>query len=205
MSSFTSPDHDQPTLRSTVQGVLYHARVSNPSGDELLPLNTMRERCPELHRQHYAKYIGREEALAQAVPPLDCTWGDVVFFSPIDSSALFDAVRESGRTIPDIPFWTVDAAALDPERTCIRLMRKAVDRPDAELATEDDFLPYTTATLRAVSRVTDAALTRLRTLGPDEPMYPWVDVPHVLHRGPVPIRLMRPLTRSGNDDRRRER
>lgn len=195
MSTLTSSDHDQPIPRPTVKGLLYHARVGNPSGAELLPLNTMRDRYPELHRQHYAKYIGREEALAQAVPPLDCTWGDVVFFSPIDSSVLFDAVRESGRTIPDIPFWTVDAGALDPDRTCIRLMRKAADRPDAELATADDFLPYTTATLRAVSRVTDAALTRLRNLGPDEPMFPWVDVPHVLHRGPVPIGLMRPFDR----------
>ena len=186
----SSTDHDQFTPR--VRGVLYHSPVSHPEGDQLLPLNQLRDRYPVLHRRHYEKYIGRESALTQSVPLLNCEWGEVVFFSPIDSIQLFDAIRESGRSIPRTPFWTLDAGSLDPARTCIRLMRKSATLIDAEPATDDDFLPYTTGTLRAVSRVTDAALTRLRQLGPDDLLFPWVDVPHVLHRGPVPISLLQP-------------
>lgn len=71
-------------------------------------------------------------------------------------------------------------------------MRKSPTRPGAEPATDTDYLPFTTATLKAVSRVTDAALTRLRNLSPDDPLLPWVDVPHVLHRGPIPLARLEP-------------
>lgn len=126
------------------------------------------------------------------MPPLDCTWGDVVFFSPVDSSLIFEALRTGGRKVPAAAFWTVDAGLLDPDRTCIRLMRKSATGPEAELSDDDDFLPYTTGTLRAVSRITHAALERLRNLTPDEPLLPWVDVPHILHKGPVPISYLQP-------------
>jgi len=63
--------------------------------------------------------------------------------------------------------------------------------------TEDDYLPLTTAALRAVSEVTDRALRRLRSIGPDEPLLPWGDVPHILHREPVPLHLFRERVRHG--------
>ncbi|HEY6738284.1 MAG TPA: hypothetical protein VI076_05490 [Actinopolymorphaceae bacterium] len=152
-------------------------------------MNELRRRYPDLYARHAAKYEGREHVLSQPVPPLECTWGDVTFFSPVDSRVLFEAIRESGRKVPVMRNWTLDAGHLDPSRTCIRLMRKSATAISSEPATPDDFLPFTTATLRAVSRVTDAALTRLRNLTADEPLLPWVDVPHVLHRGPVPFSL----------------
>ncbi|MEV5891710.1 hypothetical protein [Nonomuraea fuscirosea] len=45
----------------------------------------------------------------------------------------------------------------------------------------------------SVSEVTNRALERLRNLGPGEPLLPWGDVPHVLHRGPVPLSLFQEL------------
>ncbi|MEE4543035.1 hypothetical protein V2S66_13790 [Streptomyces sp. V4-01] len=53
----------------------------------------------------------------------------------------------------------------------------------------------TTASLRAVCQVTHRALERLRTLGPDEPVLAFGDVPHVLHRGPLPLDLFQELPR----------
>jgi hypothetical protein len=183
-----------PTQRRqpATQGVLYHSPVSRDHGDQILPLSAMLDRYPDLYRRHHAKYVGRESVLNQPVPPLNCTWADVVFFSPVDSTAIFDALRQSGRDVGKINFCTLDARLLDPDRTCIRLMRKSATAPEAEPADEHDYLPFTTGTLRAVSRVTDAALQRLRTLPLDQPWLPWVDVPHVLHRGEVPIDYLRP-------------
>ena len=112
--------------------------------------------------------------LERPIPPLNCTWGDVVFFSPVESALVFEALRSAGRRVPLTPFCIVDASLLDPERTCIRLMRKSATEPEAEPG-DDDFLPYTTDTLRAVCRITVAALDRLSNLGPDEPLLPWVD------------------------------
>jgi hypothetical protein len=137
--------------RLRTQGTLYHASVPSPCGDHLLPLNEMRTRYPDLHRRHHAKYRDREGVLLQPVSPLGCTWGDVIFFSPVDSRQLFEAIRESGRAVHEPRSWTINAARLDPARTCIRLMRKSATGPDAEPATPDDFLPFTTGILRAVA------------------------------------------------------
>lgn len=177
-------------IAASVRGVLYHSPVTRPYGDQLLPLNMMQDHYPELYAAEHAKYDGREWVLDIPVPPLDCTWGDVVFFSPVDSTLIFEALRAAGHRISGTHFWTMDAGQLDPEKTCIRLMRKSETESEAESPDDDDFLPYTTGTLRAVSRITHAALERLRNLAPGEPLLPWVDVPHVLHKGPVPIEYL---------------
>ncbi|MEW2519970.1 hypothetical protein [Actinacidiphila alni] len=174
------------------RGTLFHTAVTAPRGDALLPLKLLGERYPDLYARHVAKYAGREFRLRERVIPLDCDWTDVVFFSPVDSTVLFDAVRGAGRRVRGGPMWTVDAARLDPRRCCVRLMHVTRGAASADPGDEDDYLPLTTATLRAVSRVTDDALARLRALGPDEPVLPWGDVPHVLHRGPVPLSVFGP-------------
>ncbi len=162
-----------------------------PRGGRLLPLAMLRERHPDLYARHLAKYTGREHRLRERVIPLDCAWADVFFFSPLDSALLFDAARGAGRRVYDGPVRTLDASRLDPARCCVRLMRVTPGARTADPGTEDDYLPLTTATLRAVSEVTDRALRRLRALGPDEPLPLWGDVAHVLHRGPVPFDLFR--------------
>jgi len=180
----------RPTPRRA-HGTLFHTAVTDPRGDELLPLAMLRERHLDLYTRHLAKYTGREHRLRERVIPLGCSWADVVFLSPLDSTVLFDAARSAGRRVWDGPVWTLDAARLDPERCCVRLMRVTPGARTADPGTEDDYLPLTTATLRAVSEVTHRALERLRNLGPYDPLLPWGDVPHVLHRGPVPFRLFR--------------
>ncbi|MEO3754737.1 hypothetical protein [Streptomyces sp. B6B3] len=171
------------------QGALFHTQTTEPRGDQLLPLGMLRERHPDLHARHVAKYAGREHRLRERVLPLDCAWSDVVFFTPLDPTVLFAAARAAGRQVAHGPIRTLDAARLDPERCCVRLMRVTPGAATADPGTEDDYLPLSTATLRAVREVTDRALERLRTLGPHDPLLLFGDVPHVLHRGPVPFRL----------------
>jgi len=181
--------------RGRVRGPLFHLGITDPRGEALLPLNVLRERYPDLHVRHYAKYAGREHRLRERVMPLDCCWADVVFLSPLDPTILFDAARSAGRRVWGGPVWTLDASQLDPDKCCIRLMRVTPGARTADPGTENDYLPLTTAGLRAVSEVTHRALERLRTLGPYEPVLPFGDVPHVLHRGPVPLNLFQELPR----------
>lgn len=61
--------------------------------------------------------------------------------------------------------WTLDARRLNPERAVIRLMRRGRDGHHADLPGPDDYLPFTTAGLRAVSRVTVAAIERRNHCG----------------------------------------
>lgn len=153
-SDFSQPDaffmSTEPT-QQRARGPLFHAMITDPRGDQLLPLAMLRERYPDLHARHVAKYAGREHRLRERVIPLECTWADVVFLSPLNPTVLFDAVRSAGLRMRDVPLWTLDASQLDPARCCIRLMRVTPGARTADPGTEDDYLPLTTATLRAVS------------------------------------------------------
>jgi hypothetical protein len=168
---------------------LYHLPATQARGDAILPLRELRTRHPDLCARHARKYADRPAALEQRIEPLDCAWADVVFLSPVHPAPLFEALRQAGRAVrqPAAPPWALDAARLDPDRTVIRLMRHGPGGHHAAPPDEHDYLPFSTAGLRAVDRVTLAALERLRALRDGDPWLPWVDVPHVLHRGPVPI------------------
>jgi len=142
---------------------------------------------PDLHERHSTKYHGRLDAMREPVPPLACTWQDVVFLSPVHPRELFAALRRSGRDVADPEPATIDAGDLDPDKCVIRLMRHGNDGHHPEPPDEHDYLPFTTAGVRAVARVTTTAIRRLENLRPGDPWLPWVDVPHVLHRGPIPL------------------
>ncbi|WP_256838150.1 hypothetical protein [Ornithinimicrobium faecis] len=134
-----------------------------------------------------SKYAHASEVLTRDITPLECTWADVVFLSPVHPAQLFAALRRSGRSVPDAQPWVLPADRLDPSRTVIRLMRAGADGHHADAPDADDYLPFTTASLRAVNRVTVDAIQRLESLLPDDPWLPWVDVPHVLYRGSIPL------------------
>lgn len=174
-------------MTAPVLGNLYHRPSSPVRGDVILPLNSLRERYPDLYEMHRAKHAATPGVLTQRVDPLGCTWGDVVFLSPVHPAPLFAALRRSGKAIGGCEPWILPAARLDPDCTIIRLMRAGADGHTPDPCTADDYLPFTTATLRAVDRVTLDAVRRLESLGPHDPWLPWVDVPHVLHRGPIPV------------------
>lgn len=180
-----------------VQGTLFHLPASSPRGDAILPLKQLRTRYPDLYERHARKYAGRPADLDQPVGPLGCTWTDVVFLSPAHPAPLFDALRRAGiceRRTPEP--WTLDAARLDPARAVIRLMRHGGGGHYPDPPDEHDYLPFSTAALRAVSRVTLTAIQRLESLTPGDPWLPFADVPHVLYHGSIPVSWFR---RPGQD------
>lgn len=63
------------------------------------------------------------------------------------------------------------------------LFRQPVSEPRGDAL----YLRLSTATLRAVGWVTQAAIDRLSQFKPGDPVLPWVDVPHVLYRGSIPF------------------
>ena len=169
---------------------LYHRAVRDVRGDHLLPLSTLRERHPDVYAREAAKYVGRESLIQERIDRLDCRWPDVLFFSPVHPAPLLDAARQSGRVSAPVRFWTLEAARLDPARACIRLVRPWPGgvKPAPDPADE---LPFTPQTLRAHSAPPPATLARLRTLPGDAPLILWMDVPHVLYRGEVPLSALR--------------
>ena len=168
-----------------VSGTLYHFPASPILGDAVLPLAQVRRTYPD--RASRARHTSYPDVLAQPVHPLGCTWADVVFLSPVHPAPLFAALRRGGRAVTDPEVWALPAGRLDPARTTIRLMRAGSTGHHADAADVDDYLPFTTASLRAVDRITLEAVQRLESLQPGDRWLPWVDVPHVLHRGCIPM------------------
>jgi hypothetical protein len=168
--------------------LLYKA-AGDTRGDAILPLNQLREQYPDLYEVHAAKYADRPHRMQTPVYPLDCTWADVVFLSPVHPAPIFEAMHESGRIGPVVvDYWTLDAELLDPATTCILMKRHD---PELRPQPPEDFIPYTPQTVASLSVPSERALQRLRTLNATEPLYPWADIPHILHRGPIPVTAFR--------------
>lgn len=171
----------------TVEGTLFHLIIDDIRGDHIFTLNQLRAAYPDLYTRHAAKHHGREWVMKEPIPALECTWGDVVFLSPVDSTDIFAALARAGRATDLPPAATIQASRLNPENCIIRLMRHGAGGHYPDPSDEHDYLPFTTASLRAVSRVTVAAISRLENLEPSDAGLPWVDVPHILHWGAIPV------------------
>lgn len=168
--------------------LLYKA-AGDVRGDDILPLSQLRVHYPDLYELHFKKYADRPNRVDAPVYPLDCTWADVVFLSPVHPAPIFEAMHESGRIGPVVvDYWTLDADLLDPANTCILLKRHD---PELRPQPAEDFIPYTSEAAAALSTPSERALHRLRNLNATEPLYPWADIPHILHRGPIPLSAFR--------------
>lgn len=169
--------------------ILLYKAAGDIRGDDILPLNQLRVHYPDLYEREISKYSARPGTIHNLVYPLDCHWADVVFLSPVHPAPIFEALQASGRIGPVvIDYWTLDAELLDPASTCILMKRHD---PELRPQPPEDFIPYSPETVASLSTPTERALERLRTLNATEPLYPWADIPHILHRGPIPVRAFR--------------
>ncbi|MFC4639776.1 hypothetical protein [Deinococcus hohokamensis] len=168
---------------------LYHRAVRDVRGDTLLPLSALQVAFPDVYEREAAKYRGREALSREQVAPPSCLWSDVLFFSPVHPGPLLDTVRKSGRAVPPVRFWTLNASKLDPRRACIRFVRPWPGGVYSPPRPEDD-APFTPEELARVARPPAATLTRLGHLPREAPLILWSDVPHVLYRGQVPLDLL---------------
>lgn len=168
--------------------LLYKGAIRDLRGADLLPLNLIRDRYPDLYTREAAKYAARLHVMDHPVYPLNCRWTDVLFFSPVHPAPIFEALRESGRVTGPLTYWTLDADLLSPDRTCILLKRHD---PLFKSQPPEDYIPFTPAAAAALLEPSPQALHRLRNLNPTEPLLPWADIPHILHRGPLPVSLFR--------------
>lgn len=130
---------------------LYHRTVRDVRGDTLLPLSALRTAHPEVYAREVQKYAGREMLRTEPVLPLGCLWTDVLFFSPVHPKELLDVVRSTGREVPPVRFWAVNAAALSHEQACIRFVKPWKDGVYAPPG-PGDYAPFNPEILEQVSK-----------------------------------------------------
>ncbi|MDQ1673572.1 MAG: hypothetical protein QOC98_2134, partial [Frankiaceae bacterium] len=63
---------------------VYHLCADDFRGDELLPLNLLATRFPDIHDRELRKRAGRESVIRFEVPHLGVTWGDTVNLAALD-------------------------------------------------------------------------------------------------------------------------
>ncbi len=72
----------------------------------LYPINKLAEHLPSIAEAKRLKYAGREEVLDRKIPPLGCSWGDVIFLTPAHPNLICKAVAVCmEREVPPIPYY----------------------------------------------------------------------------------------------------
>jgi len=150
-------------------------------GTLLYPLNSLKDREPELWRREVAKYKGREQVLEKPVPPLGCLWNDVLHLSTVHPSLVAAELEAVGLELPKKAFYELDPGALDPERTVIFLNRRF---EVSSASDESQWLPFDSANLAGLAGVNDSTRRYYRESAArgQRPLL-YGSLPHVLFRG----------------------
>lgn len=84
---------------------LYHMKPLDMRGTSLMPLSSLKIEYPKLFEEAARKYIGREVIMNEKVFPLNCFWNDVIHFSPIHPSVIFNALEQLGGNPKKLLLW----------------------------------------------------------------------------------------------------
>jgi hypothetical protein len=182
---------------------LYHAVTPDMVGTHLHPLNTLKnpeelevedeikEKLKQVYEQEIAKYDteSRDRIPEKEIPPLNCTWGDVLQFSPVHPQLLKDALIAAGFQPRESQFYQIDPKLLASEDTAIYLYKKPGDE------TPDAFAKYDPESLEEYSKLTKETkdhYAERKALG--KKPYLFVGVPHVFHKGSLDVSKLPVIT-----------
>jgi len=149
-------------------------------GGTLYPLNYLREIHPDLAAWHLRKYVGRKDTPAQQVPPLDCTRGDVILFSPVPPAAIRAAMTAAGHTcLLPRRWYEIDVSHFHPSDTALYL--------PGDSLTKARFLPYEPGCLASYRAVAETQKRIYRAVIPGGYIPLFSGCPQLLYRGAVPL------------------
>ena len=182
---------------------LYHAVPSEVAGDHLHPLNILKNpenleveeevkaKLKKIYEAEVAKYSTENRAglPEKEIPPLNCTWGDVLQFSPVHPQALKDALLEAGFSPKESRFYQIDPNLLRSEDTTIYLYN---DRSDGK---PDVFEKYDPENIEEYSKISEETKKHYadRKAEGKRPFL-FVGVPHVFHKGSLDVSKLPVIT-----------
>ena len=175
---------------------LYHRVSPDTVGKHLHPLNVLknpenleveeeiRKKLKEVYAREMAKYEGEYRAGIphKEIPPLNCTWGDVLQFSPIHPQLLKDALTEAGFEPKEMKFYQIDPKLLSSEDTTVYLYKDG-DEKGAEVFEKYD--PENLEQYSKLSKETAEHYTERKVEG--KKPFLFVGVPHIFHKGSLDV------------------
>jgi hypothetical protein len=169
---------------------IYHRVVENLQGTILYPLNQLKDLYPETFDAHKAKYEGREHVLESRIPPpLDCLWNDVLHFTAVPPTTLYENIKNAGFDADELvwkKWFKVPASLLDPEKTLVCLYRRDV-REVPEARDFNLFHPVKIPEYGTVPSETIEYYKEQHELG-RRPLF-FHHVPHILFKGTINTKM----------------
>ncbi len=167
---------------------LYHRVPEKMVGEELVPLNAMRDTNPALYAAMAKKYEGREHIMHKPVVSLEgTTWTDVIHMAAVDPKELKQALLEAGvdpKQLEKMQFYQIDPELLDPKQTTIFLKEYDSEKEDFK----ESFVDYDPKRLAEHAHISDATKQyyKDKIKANEKPLY-FLGVPHILHKGTIQI------------------
>lgn len=166
-----------------VMHYVYHGVPENMEGNELIPLNQMKESYPELYALHLTKYEGREEILERRIPLLNCLWNDVIQFLPLHPRKVFELQVELGliSEVPPYKFFAIDPKLFNPEKAVV-FFKSAPGEENVEIRWLRD------VDLAEIQEIPQATIDYYKSLvGSRELPFNYQFVPHVVYAGSIDV------------------
>lgn len=119
---------------------LYHSVPKDLEGSILYPLNSLKDKFPDIYKREVDKYIGREYVREQRIPILNCLWNDVLHFSAVNPRDIKKALIEAGRN-PDftLEYYEIDPKSIEPQNAIVYLYSHIDQR---EKMSAENFIQY---------------------------------------------------------------
>ncbi|MBC7981444.1 hypothetical protein H7X65_00005 [Candidatus Parcubacteria bacterium] len=164
---------------------LYHRVPDDLEGQTLFPLNTLKEKYPELYDKKVRKYIGREFIQEQIIPTLNCLWNDVLHLSAIPPKDLKNALVEAGVEVGELNFYQIDPELLNPDNTTVYLYADTSNKVKMELENFAEYIPNEIEQYSPIPKETKEYYKKRIDEG-EQPLI-YVRVPHILFKGSIDV------------------
>jgi hypothetical protein len=156
-------------------------------GNTLYPLNTLKEIYPDIYKQQFSKYIGREILTRHRIPFLNCLWNDVLHFSAVNPKEIKQARIEAGGN-PDFTMncYEVDPELIAPENAIVYLYAHADVKDKLNENNFVSFNPQDTVKYSLMPQATKDYYREMISEG--KPTLLFHRIPHILYQGTLDIK-----------------
>lgn len=162
---------------------VYHLVPPEMVGQELVPLNELRNNAPQLYERRRRYYQGREHVMDTRIALLgNCRWNDVLFFTPIHPAKFRAALP--ARFDWSLRFFEVAVSALDPTRMAFMLAGRS--------AKQERFAPFDATLLEKYRNIPEHTYAYYAHCAKKRMCpRPFLGTTHVLFRGTLDVSGLR--------------
>ncbi len=138
-----------------MQNYIYHMVPNDMKGSKLIPLNSLKEKHPNLYHRYTQKYLDhpeRAKLLKRHILELDCLWNDVLHFLPLHPYHVYEAITRLGvKTKENQQFFKIPIDRLKNNKSAIYFYSKKkyrgpaanIEKDEIKLLNVQDFVEMT--------------------------------------------------------------